>query len=67
MILHRRRHRKRMDELHPQWLALQARILAPAIPTSTALDVLQPRNHVSQFVHGLLDRLARHVYSEEEL
>ena len=29
MILHRRRHRKRMDELHPQWLALQARILAP--------------------------------------
>lgn len=45
MILHRRRHRKRMDELHPQWLALQARILAPAIPTSTALDVLQPRNH----------------------
>lgn len=43
MIVHRRRHRKRMDALHPQWLALQARILAPTTPTSTPLDVLQPR------------------------
>lgn len=45
MILHCRRHRKRMAELHHQWTRLQARILAPATPTSTALDVLQPRNH----------------------
>lgn len=44
MILRRRRHRKRMDALHPQWLALQARILTTS-PTSTPLDVLTPRNH----------------------
>lgn len=43
MILHRRRHRKQMRDLHHQWTRLQARILAPTTPTSTALDVLQPR------------------------
>lgn len=42
MILHRRRHRKRMTDLHHQWTRLQARILTTS-PTSTPLDVLQPR------------------------
>lgn len=46
MIRRRRRHRKRMDALHPQWLALQARILTTS-PTSTPLDVLQPKENQS--------------------
>lgn len=46
MIRRRRLHRKRMTDLHHQWTRLQARILAPTTPTSTALDVLQPKeNH----------------------
>ncbi|WP_158645181.1 hypothetical protein [Tsukamurella conjunctivitidis] len=44
MILRRRRHRKRMDALHPQWLALQARILTTT-PTGTPLDVLLPKEN----------------------
>ena len=45
MILHRRRHRKRMTDLHHQWTRLQAHILAPTTPTSTALDVLHPKEN----------------------
>lgn len=46
MILHRRRHRKNMTDLHQQWTRLQARILTPTSPTGTPLDVLQPKeNH----------------------